>query len=33
MDALIFLLVSYGLGIMTKKIVVNTVDTDYLNNL
>ena len=27
------LLVSYGLGIKTKKIVVNTVDTDYLNSL
>ena len=27
------LLVSYGLGIKTKKIVVNTVDTEYLNSL
>lgn len=27
------LLISYGLGIKTKKIVVNTVDTDYLNSL
>lgn len=27
------LLVSYGLGIKTKKIVINTVDTEYLNSL
>ena len=27
------LLVSYGLGIKTKRVVVNTVDTDYLNSL
>ena len=27
------LLISYGLGIKTKKIVVNTVDSDYLNSL
>ena len=27
------LLVSYGLGIKTKRIVVNMVDTEYLNNL
>ena len=27
------LLISYGLAIKTKKVVVNTVDIDYLNNL